>query len=312
MELCGHGDAEGLIRDQPDKLLPLAEARSFLFQMAFSLYVGRAELSMRHFDVKLLNFLVADASALLTPGGRGGHGGGSDATAGLSWVALRYAVGSELVELCMPRDRAFVVKLADFGTADVNPGSVGAPVEAGHFTTLENTPIEQLCCGSSAQQDYASDTFAFALAALHLFTGEAPYEEIMEEVECPDDLYDALANTWSDEQYPEYSVLCDIVLDTVDEEPEDSVADPDCKEEGEEEEEEQQSATLFNTFYRYLVLFGVPDRQTLDEAFGADNPVWSAVGSLLGWKSNKGRGRRGGGLSAASKRFSRRFREDQA
>lgn len=29
-------------------------------------------------------------------------------------------------------------------------------------------------------------------------------------------------------------------------------------------------------------------------------------------KSNKGRGRRGGGMSAASKRFSRQFREDQA
>lgn len=31
-------------------------------------------------------------------------------------------------------------------------------------------------------QGYASDTFALALAAVHLFTGEAPYEEIMEEV----------------------------------------------------------------------------------------------------------------------------------
>lgn len=31
-------------------------------------------------------------------------------------------------------------------------------------------------------QGYASDTFALALAAFHLFTGEAPYEEIMEEV----------------------------------------------------------------------------------------------------------------------------------
>lgn len=32
------------------------------------------------------------------------------------------------------------------------------------------------------RQGYASDTFALALAAVHLFTGEAPYEEIMEEV----------------------------------------------------------------------------------------------------------------------------------
>lgn len=44
------------------------------------------------------------------------------------------------------------VKLADFGTADVDPLTVGTAVEAGHFTTLENTPMEQLCCGSDARQ----------------------------------------------------------------------------------------------------------------------------------------------------------------
>ena len=44
------------------------------------------------------------------------------------------------------------VKLADFGTADVNPMTIGAPVGEGHFTTLENTPMEQLCCGSEARQ----------------------------------------------------------------------------------------------------------------------------------------------------------------
>lgn len=44
------------------------------------------------------------------------------------------------------------VKLADFGTADVDPLTVGNPVEACHFSTLENTPIEQLCCGNQARQ----------------------------------------------------------------------------------------------------------------------------------------------------------------
>lgn len=45
------------------------------------------------------------------------------------------------------------------------------------------------------------------------------------QVECPDDLYDALANTWSEEKHSQYSVLSDIILDDDD-------------------------ATLFNTFYR--------------------------------------------------------------
>lgn len=36
---------------------------------------------------------------------------------------------------------------------------------------------------------------------------------------------------------------------------------------------------------RYLVLFGVPERSALEEAFGEDNPIWKAVGSLIGWVS---------------------------
>lgn len=124
MELCGHGDAEGLIRNQPDGLLSLSEAHCFLFQMAFALYVGRTELSMRHFDVKLLNFLVADAAALL--GGVSGSEGaagtpaepgdlsslGDEQLLGMEdggGVVLRYAVGAEVVELRMPEERAFVV-----------------------------------------------------------------------------------------------------------------------------------------------------------------------------------------------------------
>ena len=31
-----------------------------------------------------------------------------------------------------------------------------------------------------------------------------------------------------------------------------------------------------------MVLFGVPESAALEEAFGRDNPVWKAVGSLLG------------------------------
>lgn len=37
--------------------------------------------------------------------------------------------------------------------------------------------------------------------------------------------------------------------------------------------------------FRYLVLFGVPERERLEEAYGTDNPVWKAVGPFLGWVS---------------------------
>ena len=33
------------------------------------------------------------------------------------------------------------------------------------------------------------------------------------------------------------------------------------------------------------MLFGVPDRSRLEEAYGENNPVWKAVGPLLGWVS---------------------------
>ncbi|CAM9154423.1 unnamed protein product, partial [Scytosiphon promiscuus] len=299
MELCEHGDAEVFIRAQHDRLLPTVEAQGFLFQMAFALYAGRAELSLRHFDVKLLNFFVSDASRLLTAGGSegvpGAEGGGD--------VTLRYGVGTDVVELCLPQDRAYLVKLADFGTADVDPLTVGNPVEACHFSTLENTPIEQLCCGNEAQQGYASDTFALALAAFHLFTGEAPYEEIMEEVECPDELYDALVKAW--DQNPQYVDVCDIIIN----EP--------CDDQGEEQDydlEDRQDPTLVHTFYRYLVLFGVPERKRLEEAYGPNNPVWKAVGPLLGWKPARrprGGGRTASSLAAASKKFCRQLERDR-
>ncbi|CAN0087413.1 unnamed protein product, partial [Ectocarpus fasciculatus] len=221
-------------------------------------------------------------------------------------VTLRYGVGGDVVELCLPQDRAYLVKLADFGTADVDPLTVGNPVEACHFSTLENTPIEQLCCGNKAVQGYASDTFALALAAFHLFTGEAPYEEIMEEVECPDELYDALVQTW--DQNPQYVDVCDIIInDGDDDEDED-------EEQDDYDDDDAQDPTLLHTFYRYLVLFGVPDRDRLEEAYGTDNPVWKAVGPLLGWKQpRRGRGGRAAAASAAaSKKFCRQLDRDRA
>lgn len=113
MELCEHGDAEVFIKTQRDGLLPTVEAQGFLFQMAFALYAGRAELSLRHFDVKLLNFFVSDASRLVGGGGQGGGGGGNVDEGGP--VTLRYGVGGNVVELCLPQDRAYLVSGAWVG-----------------------------------------------------------------------------------------------------------------------------------------------------------------------------------------------------
>jgi len=65
MEYCSGGDLEDFVRDH--RVLPTESVRYMLFQMCFSLYCCRDQLALRHFDVKLLNFMVAQGSTLLPP-----------------------------------------------------------------------------------------------------------------------------------------------------------------------------------------------------------------------------------------------------
>ena len=46
----------------PHTLVPTPKVRDLFFQMAFSLYAGRQQLSLCHYDIKLLNFLVDEVS----------------------------------------------------------------------------------------------------------------------------------------------------------------------------------------------------------------------------------------------------------
>lgn len=96
MELCEYGDAEMFMKSQRDGLLPLREAQGFLFQMAFALYAGRVELSLRHFDVKLLNFFVGNMCNAAAGEEEGD-------------LIIRYGFGHEVVEMYLPRDRAYLV-----------------------------------------------------------------------------------------------------------------------------------------------------------------------------------------------------------
>ena len=45
--------------------------------------------------------------------------------------------------------------------------------------------------------DYAPDTFSIGLCMLHMFTGSASYEEVMEEIECPALLISELKALWT-------------------------------------------------------------------------------------------------------------------
>lgn len=62
------------------------------------------------------------------------------------------------------------------------------------------------------------------------------------QVECPDDLYDALVTAW--DNHPQYEDVCDIIVDADDEDGEEEEG------EGEGEGDDHQDATLLHTFYR--------------------------------------------------------------
>jgi len=252
MELCDQGDLEEFIRKQPDGLLPLNVIPHLLFQMCFALYSARDTLSMRHYDVKLLNFFLRS----LLPGGD-------------QPVFMRYGLGQRTFCVAPPEGFRLCVKLADFGTTEVSPNTLGQPIGVEQFTTLENTPIEYLLNGSDEVQAYQADSFSLGLAMLHLFTGVAPYEEIMEDVTCPDELFDALTAVWDERDNKgeskegPYSVVADVIHS--DSEPEE---------------------VLHHTLYRYLVLCGMPEE--VWTTYGgrpknkSSNAVWHAVARFIG------------------------------
>lgn len=257
MELCDGGDAEEYLKSQPNEAIPPSEARKFLFQMAFSLHAAADRFSLKHYDVKLLNFFL--------------QGVKSDKTGG---VVMRYGLGEHTFALRSAPGKGVVAKLADYGTANVDSGSCGQPVTIAQFTTLENTPIDFLILGDAAHQGHGHDCFGLGLCMLHLFTGHAPYEEILEDVNCPQNLKRELRTIWENEEESDYSVIRSLILSGVYKDEEGHII------EGEPDE------VLYDTLYRFIVLFGIPDVQTNSRC----SKVLSAVKrSLDGGKSAKER-----------------------
>ncbi len=256
MELCRHGDVEEYIKKQPGSIIPANDARSLLFQMAFSLHVAGQKFGMKHYDVKLLNFFLDktnkdEVDLDLHP-----------------YTVLRYGLGSHVFNLRMKSSSAVIAKLADFGTANVRAESNGQPVMIGNFTTLENTPVDYMILGDSATQGYGHDNFGLGLCMLHLFTGYAPYEEILETVHCPPNLKKKLSNIWESDKPNGYEVIRSVILGDVFEDEEGNI-------------EGEPDVTLYDTLYRFLVLFGVPKEKF---QWKDGSRVWRAIDSCLGSK----------------------------
>ncbi len=256
MELCKHGDVEEFIRKEAGTTIPPEEARHLLFQMAYSLHVAGDRFGLKHYDVKLLNFFLQS-------------GNESHVTEDQHpFTVLRYGLGSHVFNLRMPTSRALIAKLADFGTANIRADSDGQPVMLNNFTTLENTPPDFLILGDAALQGYGHDCFGLGLCMLHLFTGDSPYEEILESVKCPPNLRKKLKRIWEgngNRRSGAYTVVRSVIMLDVWE-------DEDGNVEGEVDE------TLYDTLYRFLVLFGVPDQKF---QWKEGNKVWSAISTCL-------------------------------
>lgn len=248
MELCDSGDAEEYLKELPNEALLPCEARGIFFQIAFALHAAADKFSLKHYDLKLLNVFLQRIKSE-----KSGD------------VVMRYGLGEHTFALRSPRDSSIVAKLADYGTANVDSNSSGQQVTIAQFTTLENTPPDFLIDGDRAYQGHGHDCFGLGLCMLHLFTGHAPYEEILEDVTCPDNLKNRLRQIWESEDETQYSVIRSVILSEVYKDEEGHVI------EGEPDE------TLYDTFYRYLVLFGIPDVSSRSNL----SKIWVAVKETL-------------------------------
>jgi serine/threonine protein kinase len=259
MELCDAGDAEEFLKAQPDEALPAHEARQLLFQIAYALHAAADRFSLKHYDVKLLNVFLQRAGSVEKSGD----------------VVMRYGLGEHTFALRSPNDRALVAKLADYGTANVEPASTGQPVTIAQFTTMENSPPDFFMLGDKATQGHGHDNFGLGLCMLHLFTGRAPYEEILEELTCPKNLKKKLERLWEDENVAEFSVVRSVILNNV------------YKDEAGHIIEGEPDEVFYHTLYRYLVLFGIPEDSPL-----MGGKVLDAIRESLEVK-NDGRGKLG-------------------
>lgn len=248
MELCDGGDAEEFLKTVPDEMLSVEESRQLLFQMSFALHAAANRCSLKHYDVKLLNYFLQHVKSE-----KDGD------------IVLRYGLGEHVFSLRSSSQSAIMAKLADYGTANVDAATNGQQVTIAQFTTLENTPIDFMILGDRACQGHGHDNFGLGLCMLHLFTGHAPYEEILEDVTCPKNLKGRLRDVWECEDEEDFSVIRSVILSDVDKDEEGHII------EGEPNE------VLYDTFYRFLVLFGLPDVPPKM----AHTKVWHAVRDCL-------------------------------
>ena len=157
MEFCSGGDMEAYVRRGVS--LDLATVKILLFQMCYALYCTRDQLTLRHYDIKLLNFFVTHGSTLLTPSEvntqdqkpKSRFGKDHSSLLGHSYTAkpkpiesVRLQIGFEdsmfEVPIFCDRSKPQLVKLADFGTSTINPATLGDFITADQVRHPPSSP----------------------------------------------------------------------------------------------------------------------------------------------------------------------------
>ena len=127
MEYCEGKDVEDYVRKV--HLPEVDDVRSMLFQMMYAVYASREVAQLRHYDIKLLNFMVTYGGAMRSMLKE--SLGERDSPSTFSTV---YSIGEHDFILAYKWNGLGLVKMADFGTSETGFAELGLPVSSRQVT----------------------------------------------------------------------------------------------------------------------------------------------------------------------------------
>jgi serine/threonine protein kinase len=139
MEFCAGGDVESHLRKCHTFNADLI--RSYLFQMCYSLYAGRESMSLRHYDIKLLNFFVTSGFEGLHVAKKYPEDSEKHHKEDSNSKGLQIGFGNHIYTLPIKLNQELsVIKLADFGTSVIGQEILNEPITP-HQVNVSNIPL---------------------------------------------------------------------------------------------------------------------------------------------------------------------------
>lgn len=117
MEYCDIGDLEEYIKTLPDERMSLEDTIISMFQMTVSLYKAKKMCNLRHYDVKLLNFFGKSYKCE------------DENKIGVHWIYNKDEINHFEWK---KKDINIILKLADYGTSQMDEESLNSPISVGN------------------------------------------------------------------------------------------------------------------------------------------------------------------------------------